>query len=82
MSATYFWDGEQLIIVPEQVWLENSKPYLDMYCVDGYAGTEKVERYGMFVNDTGQRWGCYWGSRPLAEFPKEFRAHLLLLGVT
>ena len=82
MSATYFWDGKQLISVPEQVWLENCKPYLDMYCVDGYRDDEKGERYGMFVSDAHQHRGCYWGSRHLDEFPKEFRAALLLLGVT
>lgn len=82
MSATYFWDGQQLIVVPEQIWLKNCKPYLNMYCVDEYGNAESGERYGMFRPDPEALRECYWGGRPLAEFPKEFRAALLLLGVT
>lgn len=82
MSATYFWDGKQLITVPEQVWLENCEPYIGMYCVDEYGNDESGGRYGMFCPDPKSARGCYWGGRRLDEFPKEFRAALLLLGVT
>ena len=82
MSTTYFWDNKQLITVPEQIWLENCKPYLDMFCVDGYADADKGGRYGMFVSDVHKHRGYYWYDRPLAEFPKEFRTQLLLLGVS
>lgn len=82
MRVTYFWDGEKLISVPEQVWLENCKPYLNMPCVDTYRETDSGERYGMFRPDPKATRGCYWGGRRLDDFPKEFRASLLLLGVT
>lgn len=83
MSATYFWDGKQLITVPEQVWLENSKPYLDMPCFNTYAAPEKSGRYGYFtLTPSGSYWDTRWCPYNVNELPKEFRAHLLLLGVS
>ena len=79
MSATYFWDGEQLIIAPDQVWLENCKPYLDMLCVDEYS-LNASDRYGKYIEDDYR--GLWWKNISLADFPKEFRTQLLLLGVT
>ncbi len=79
MSATYFWDGKQLIAVPEQIWLNNCEPYLNMLCVDGYASNE-TDRYGQFRDDAHRE--LWWKYVKPTDFPKEFRTQLLLLGVS
>ena len=75
MTKTYFWDGSEVHTEP-QVWTpEVRKTHLLRLCVDtNDPVTDPDMRYGMFT-DRG------WNSVPLASFPKEFRVHLLLLGV-
>lgn len=81
MSAIYFWkDGEVImfssrILTPMQA---DEVGVLDLPCVDTSYLDSKDEftaRYGKFVKNEWQ--GC----RP-EQLPAEFRAALLLLGVT
>lgn len=74
-GAYYFWkDGE---VITEQWWVTMgaaiTKELTGLPCVDTSAIDTRM-RYGQFT-----RRG--WQSIPLPYFPKEFRAHLLLLGV-
>lgn len=76
MNRTIFWrDGE--VIISERVWVEEAREggLTDLLCVDE-AHTDPRTRYGMFHSSMD------WVPVPLSDFPKEFRLHLLLLGVS
>ena len=72
-SNIYFWTGAQV-----QVITAHDKVPLDsfnQYCVDdAYSCDAPTGRYGKFGHSG-------WEPQPLENFPKEFRMHLLLLGV-
>ena len=75
MSAVYFWKDSKVVIVEGAVGLEDARlrGLLRKLCVD--TNTDAVAmRYG-FYSSTG------WAPHPFEVFPKEFRTHLLLLGV-
>lgn len=87
MSATYFWYREKLVVIERRLTAQDFEQvsmhkYRYCPCVDGFAfGT--ALRYGIWVqNDQTRDWQASWESRPLDTFPAEFRAHLLLLGVS
>ncbi len=74
----YFWKDEEVITYPGPPSITiRAAIVLDLlgyYCVDT-ACIHAAGRYGRF-DELG------WASDPLDSFPKEFRLHLLLLGVT
>ena len=75
MSRCIFWkDGGVFIF--ERVWVEEARRegLTDLLCVDE-VHIDPKDRYGLFHST----WG--WGHIPLEDFPKEFRLHLLLMGV-
>lgn len=91
MNNVYFWMNNKVVTVPVESYLVLSdfirKPrlmkYVDCHCVDTgrYAPSE---RYGVFrrnispvIRDIPVKWQVI----SLDQFPPEFRAHLLLLGV-
>lgn len=76
---TYFWDGKQVIQVDRPVSVPACGSYLDMFCVDGYQDTD-YSRYGMFnKHGVASAFSSAWKHIPYSMFPKEFKAHLLLL---
>lgn len=78
MNNCYFWkDGN--VLVTEQVLAEEAirYNYTDLLCVDA-CRTDPESRYGVFKNAPQRGWKHV----PLENFPKEFRMHLLLLGVS
>jgi hypothetical protein len=87
MSATYFWYQDRLVDIRPQVRTESFEQaamhkYRYCPCVDDFE-TEPNMRYGIWAQDDKLRnWSAVWETRHLQEFPAEFRAHLLLLGVS
>ena len=75
-STIYFWKDEQLHTYEgydDQDSIRVAK-FADCYAV--YSGYETAHmRYGKYTKDG-------WRYIPLEEFPKAFRTHLLLLGIT
>ena len=76
----YFWDGKQVILEPKEILLDSCKPYLNMPCCDGQSDDLTFGRYGRFVYAAND--GPYWKGGPVSVLPKQFRLHLLLLGVS
>ena len=75
-STIYFWKNEQLHTYQGDSDTDSIKDsqFMDCYAVDsGYAAANM--RYGNYT------WNG-WRHIPLEEFPKVFRTHLLLLGIT
>lgn len=72
----YFWKDGQVCKYHGHTDSESIKDteFLDCFAVDTVC-TEEM-RYGMYKRRSG------WNHIPLEKFPKEFRTHLLLLGVT
>lgn len=84
MSATYFWYQDKLVILHRQLFAEDFQQssmlkFLYCPCVDTFVDPP-TERYGIFAST--ERFEKMWNHRPLDSFPAEFRAHLLLLGVS
>ena len=76
MSACYFWKNGQVLVIPGEVsgLQADWEDCLDLFCVD--TNTDELPmRYGQY-RDIG--W-CYVA---FCDFPKEFKTHLLLLGVS
>lgn len=77
MNTAYFWKDGELVEWRGRLGISSIPLSLrNCWCVD-VTDTEEYGRYGMYLRDPGQ-----WRHRPLSEFPLEFRAALLLLGVT
>ena len=75
-STIYFWKDEQLHTYKGYSDTDSIRDtqFMDCYAVD--SGNTKVDmRYGRYTWDG-------WRHIPLEEFPKVFRTHLLLLGIT
>ena len=76
ISIIYFWKNEQL------------HTYQGDSDTDSIKDTQFMECYGVDSSNaaTSMRYGKYtkngWKHIPLDEFPKEFRANLLLLGIS
>lgn len=79
-DVSYFWDYPNVVVVGFAITANDATPYMNMYCVDTF-NKEDQWRYGLYkynpVLDSPQ-----WRHIPFDQFPKDFRAHLLLLGVT
>ena len=69
----YYWIDGQVVI---KSWGKSGSVIREAYCVDD-DDFDATNRYGMF---NGPKVGG-WKHIPIEEFPKEFRVHLLLLGV-
>lgn len=75
----HFWVEGEVVSLPRGNWPGSEDMIrLNVPCVDElYAADEAPEyRYGIYEHVNK------WVTTPLTSFPKEFRAHLLLLGVT
>ncbi len=87
MSAVYFWYNDQVVSIDRLVQNEDFNQssmfkYLYCYCVDTFNDDPKG-RYGMWENEGGGWLATVrWNHEALEAFPAEFRAHLLLLGVS
>lgn len=87
MSANYFWKNGQVVVLHEQL-IRNDFARSEMFgflycpCVDTYQD-ETGGRYGQWEQE-GAGWIALakWVSIPPEELPKEFRMHLLLMGVS
>jgi hypothetical protein len=90
MKATYFWYQDTLVTLERdrQILVEDFRDvamhkYRYCPCVDTFEPVGVVPRYGAWEqNDKIPTWPTHWVSRPMWTFPAEFRAHLLLLGVS
>lgn len=71
---TYIWKDNEVLIVDYQVFAGDARELKAEMCpvVDAFSRSVR-NRYGRFNQG--------WEHVPLEEFPKEFRVHLLLLGV-
>ena len=71
----YFWKDEQLHTYQGDSDTDSIRDtqFMDCYVVDPIHATANW-RYGKYTKDG-------WRHVPLDEFPKEFRTHLLLLGI-
>ena len=82
MSRFIFWTGKEVLHMEgKEVFRAGEPIYAGMvgyYCVDTKFPQDEFpkDRYGILKKGSG------WVSAPLEDFPKEFRVHLLLLGVT
>lgn len=81
-DTTYFWDHDNYQVLQgpcSSFWREEDilPEYQNRFAVD--AGDVAPGRYGMFVSDVYQ---LEWVNLPFSAFPKEFKAALLLLGVS
>ena len=90
MKPTYFWYQDTLVtierssqILAETFQQASMHKYRYCPCVDTFEDVGTKARYGIWEqNDNQKAWPTVWTSRPLRTFPAEFRAHLLLLGVS
>ena len=86
--SSYFWRNGQVEVIARAVEVDDFNQssmfkYLYCFCVDDGAGPITDMRYGMWVNEGGgQLARTIWESHPIESFPPEFRASLLLLGVS
>ena len=78
MKGCYFWDGNQTIQVDYQMTVTGARPYVGMFCVDMYQDMDYA-RYGKFLKSMPGENLEKWEHIPYDAFPKEFKAHLLLL---
>jgi hypothetical protein len=85
--SVYFWKNDQVVIVHRFLTVHDFEEsfmlkYLYCPCVDTHA-IDLEGRYGAFIH-AGPGWldKILWDYLPMDAFPPEFRAHLLLLGVT
>ena len=77
-TGGYFWDGEKVIQMLHRPNVGDvQKADLEgFYCVDISPECEEpYRRYGVFKRNDG------WNHYSFDQFPREFRMHLLLLGV-
>lgn len=87
MKATYVWHKDQLVTFKRQLMAEDfTQASMHKYrycpCVDVYEELPSM-RYGHWaVDDTVRVWPATWESSSFEGFPAEFKAHLLLLGVS
>lgn len=66
----YFWTGDEVVVTEQEL------KHIGQLGVDTvYSTGDPDSRYGIFDSKR------LWRGVPLEEFPKEFRVHLLLLGV-
>lgn len=73
--TAYFWKDGSVVEMEERMNVDTTPEALyHCPCVDG-CHSEPDMRYGVFGKGG-------WDTKPLSRFPAEFRAHLLLLGVT
>lgn len=84
MNPVYFWDGSKTVVVLTDDVMTCTDAalgnYLDMPCVDTNWSTNRPqERYGRFTRGEGIP---AWITCSVEQLPPEFRAHLLLLGVS
>ncbi len=75
---SYFWKDGEVITAPAQMTMgkATASDLDDLFCVDPY-WEDADRRYGVFKSKSGG-----WEHYPVDMFPKEFRVHLLLLGVS
>lgn len=85
--SVYFWRNDQVEVVNRHLTVldfDQSSMFKYLYCpcVDTNAW-DTNERYGAFIH-SGGGWLALvrWENQPIESFPPEFRAHLLLLGVS
>ena len=76
VSIIYFWKNKQLHIYQGDSDTDSIKDtqFMECYAVDSSKAAANM-RYGNYTWDG-------WRPIPLEEFPKAFRTHLLLLGIT
>lgn len=75
MITAYFWKDNQVVTFTQATYTDaiKSAGLANCYCIDVTCDSPGM-RYGMSIS-TG------WISVPFMNFPKEFKVHLLLLGV-
>jgi hypothetical protein len=85
--SVYFWRNDQVKVVHRFLTVHDFEQsfmfkYLYCPCVDTHA-IDLEDRYGAFIHE-GDGWlaRVRWDYQPIASFPAEFRAHLLLLGIS
>ena len=76
VSTIYFWKNEQLHTYQGDSGASSIKDtqFMECYAVDSSRAAANM-RYGNYTWDG-------WRPVPLEDFPKAFRTHLLLLGIT
>lgn len=87
MSAVYFWHQDKLVTVRQKLVVDDfdqtsMHKYRYCPCVDAFEDLYSM-RYGYWgVDDSASSWPAEWVSTSFDHFPAEFKASLLLLGVS
>ena len=81
--VNYLWSEQGLVTIELGAfgkWVDVPEEYRNIHCVDTKF-TRSYSRYGRYV--LSKCGDCVvWNHVPVLDFPPEFRAALLLLGVT
>jgi hypothetical protein len=83
MSIAYVWINGAVLEMQGQVIQEDAKHYgiQECFILDSHFDAHE-DRYGMFKSTERFDKQVYiWTHIPITDFPKEFRAHLLLLNI-
>ena len=85
MNANYFWKNGAVEVIQKQLISDDFKQdsligYFYCPCVDTFTD-ETGGRYGRWHPSHGAWSIPSWESIPAEQLPKEFRMHLLLMGV-
>jgi hypothetical protein len=84
MSSAYVWKDGAVLEVQGHVIQEEATicGIQNCFILDTYFDARR-DRYGMFKKaESFGKQVHIWTHIPIADFPKEFRTHLLLLGVS
>ena len=75
----YFWKGTEVLVVKEQLYVGIAEAYRGLLCVDAFCASPP-QRYGRFSAEKESL--AQWGHIPIENFPPQFRATLLIMGVS
>lgn len=87
MSATYFWYQDKVVVLDCHLYAEafqqaSMHKFRYCPCLDAFEDLQSM-RYGYWgVDDAASSWPAEWVSTSFDYFPAEFKASLLLLGVS
>jgi hypothetical protein len=79
MRALYFWKNGEVLIVNDPIGSLGARRrgLTNLLCVNDFQSIDSpFMRYGLFNDELG------WRPIRFANFPSEFKVHLLLLGIS
>jgi hypothetical protein len=78
----YVWKDGAVTIIEQRIHFEEAGPLevMEYFLVDT-SYLNPAQRYGKFIRNNDVSEGIEWKDIPIQNFPKEFKAHLLLLNI-